>query len=166
MNILLNHKGYLLIERYGRIYIQFYGGYDDLPCEIPVSDEDSYRVMMEPPLIDDIIKGAKKDLTWTADSFREIGIREYLIYHIRLSQTQVDKTIETLLRHKDICNEFYRYIIDEEFPASQLSVEGYTAEQICKTTCLTPLGAYCYLIYLRENPEKALADLAAGLPRK
>ena len=31
---------------------------------------------------------------------------------------------------------------------------------------LSPLGAYNYLIYLRENPQNALADLKAGLPRK
>ena len=31
---------------------------------------------------------------------------------------------------------------------------------------LNSLGAYNYLIYLRENPNEALASLKAGLPIK
>ena len=47
-----------------------------------------------------------------------------------------------------------------------IKCEGYSAEELCNTTILKPLGAYNYLIYLRDNPEEALANLKAGLPIK
>ena len=45
-------------------------------------------------------------------------------------------------------------------------VEGYNAKMLFANYPLSELGAYKYLIYLREEPEAALADLKAGLPRK
>ena len=45
-------------------------------------------------------------------------------------------------------------------------VEGYSAQDIFEKTYLTEIGAYNYLIYLKEDPEQALKDLKDGLPRK
>lgn len=45
-------------------------------------------------------------------------------------------------------------------------MHGYTAEFLSKEYNLSPLGAYNYLVYLIEDPERALADLKAGLPTK
>ena len=39
-------------------------------------------------------------------------------------------------------------------------------EFLSKEYYLSPLGAYNYLVYLIEDPERALADLKAGLPTK
>ena len=47
-----------------------------------------------------------------------------------------------------------------------ISIEGYTAERLVTSTYLRPVGAYSYLIYLREKPKEALEDLKRGLPRK
>ena len=43
---------------------------------------------------------------------------------------------------------------------------GYYASKLVEDFPLSPLGAYNYLIYLREDPQNAIADLKAGLPIK
>ena len=43
---------------------------------------------------------------------------------------------------------------------------GYYASKLVEEFPLSQLGAYNYLIYLREDPEHALANLKAGLPKK
>lgn len=80
----------------------------------------------------------------------------------------LDGKIKELYRHPDIFGEFINYILaGEEFEeAEALTVEGYTAKRLTEETILTPLGAFNYLIYLREEPQEALADLKARLPRR
>ena len=61
---------------------------------------------------------------------------------------------------EDIKMEFYETIMYESFPVnSPIKVEGYTAQQLNETTHLTVMGAYNYLIYLREDPKMALDNL-------
>lgn len=65
-----------------------------------------------------------------------------------------------LQRHPDILSEFRQWIRSKEFPREvAISIEGYTAASLVKATYLRPVGAYTYLIYLRENPKAALEDL-------
>ena len=44
--------------------------------------------------------------------------------------------------------------------------KGCSAQDIYEKTYLTEIGAYNYLIYLKEDPEQALKDLKNGLPIK
>ena len=75
--------------------------------------------------------------------------------------------MKKIARHADIRKEFYLYIMDDEvFTPNPIKVEGFTAQHLVTNYPLSVLGAYNYLIYLREIPEKALADLKAGLPTK
>lgn len=55
---------------------------------------------------------------------------------------------------------------DEVFTPNPIKVEGFTAQYLATNYPLSALGAYNYLIYLREMPGKALADLKAGLPTR
>ena len=55
---------------------------------------------------------------------------------------------------------------DEVFTPNPIKVEGLTAQHLATNYPLSALGAYNYLIYLREMPEIALADLKAGLPTR
>lgn len=60
-----------------------------------------------------------------------------------------------------------QYIMDDEmFTPNPIKVEGFTAQHLATNYPLSALGSYNYLIYLREMPGKALADLKAGLPTK
>lgn len=111
---------------------------------------------------------------WYADNYRNKSeavlrreqIKNCLLSEYGLSERRADIAISKLARHKDIYLEFAGYVDNKVFPESGLSVAGYTAEALNRNYSLSVLGAYNYLIYLREMPEKALADLKAGLPRK
>lgn len=168
MNVLKEYKGYQLIERYDKTYIRFWGGREeDMPCEIPVSKTDAERVISEASVIDELLSIAKTQIEWTANSFYKIGITEYILHHMKLSQTRAEKSYEKIARHADVRKEFYQYIMDDEvFTQNPIKVEGFTAQHLATNYPLSVLGAYNYLIYLREMPEKALADLKAGLLTK
>lgn len=165
--VLKNDAGYMLIERYGRPYVHFLGGSnDDFPCEFPVTEEEAQLVLADSLLIDTLIEQAIKKYPWTSDSFQKIAITEYLLYHVKMSERRAEKAYEKLNRHSDIHQEFHSFVIEGKYPNIATKVAGFTAEVLANNYPLSPLGAYNYLIYLREMPEKALADLKAGLPTK
>lgn len=168
MNVLKEYKGYQLVERYDKTYIRFWGGREEnMPCEFPVSKTDAERVISEASVIDELLSVAKTQIEWTTNSFYKIGIIEYILHRMKLSQTRAEKAYEKIAKHADICKEFYQYIMnDEAFTPNPIKVEGFTVQYLVDNYPLSVLGAYNYLIYLREMPEEALADLKAGLPIK
>ncbi|MBQ9658788.1 MAG: hypothetical protein IJV31_08500 [Clostridia bacterium] len=168
MKVLKEYKGCQLIERYNKLYVRFWGGRDDnMACEFPITQEQANKAIDNPNLIDEYISQEKKNVEWIAETFYEIGIVEYIINALEKSSEYAKKAYEKLCKYKDIRNEFYNYVMNEEFPKEKvISVEGHTAEELCNTTRLNILGAYNYLIYLRDNPDESLANLKAGLPVK
>jgi len=86
----------------------------------------------------------------------------------RMSEKRAVLAIQKLLTHKDIYDEFVLVAMSGKYAkeSSVVSVEGYTAESLNSNYPLSLLGAYNYLIYLRESPKEALEDLKKGLPRK
>lgn len=164
MEILREYKGYQLVERYGKHYICFHG--DDTLCEFPVLESSVSQILTDETLIERLMTKAKKNVEWTPCTFYNIGITEYALYHLHLSPARAAKAYKKLSEYPDILNEFYQYIMTETYPQTPIEVEGYTAEYLVAHFPLSPLGAYNYLIYLREMPQKALADLKAGLPTK
>ena len=98
----------------------------------------------------------------------DIAIR-YIVNSYNYSQTRAKKMVEQIAGYSDIFEEFLNYIRIGKFrkkDRTQTQIEGFTAERLCKEYDLSPLGAYNFLVYLREEPQNALADLKAGLPRK
>lgn len=85
-----------------------------------------------------------------------------------VSSNKFDAKIKEFVRHTDIYEELINYILAEEHfdETMPLTVEGYTAKQLTNETILTPLGAFNYLVYLREDPKNAFADLKAELPHR
>lgn len=85
-----------------------------------------------------------------------------------MSEQQADDALRYLKRDMNVLAEFKHYVATGSFVPADCCyrIQGYSAEQLCRTTCLTPLGAFNYLIYLQERPEEALANLKAGLPRR
>lgn len=86
----------------------------------------------------------------------------------RLSEKRAVLAVQKLLTHKDIYDEFILVAKSGKYAkeSSAVSAEGYTAEMLNANYPLSVLGAYNYLIYLRESPKAALEDLKKGLPRK
>ena len=168
VSLLQEYRGYECLRKYNdRYYIRFYGGYNnDIPCEFAISEEEAKRVGRDAVVIKELIDSAKKNIAWVEKSFYEIGVKDYMLYHLGLSPTRTEESYKKLNTHPDILREFYFFIMNSLSPWKSISVEGYTAERLLQETELNPLGAYNYLIYLREKPEEALANLKKGLPRK
>lgn len=111
---------------------------------------------------------------WYAENYRQKGpaaiqreqIKSYLLSECGLSEKRADASIAKLARHKDIYLEFAEYVSKQDFPEDGIKVCEYDAAALHQDYPLSPLGAYNYLIYLREMPEKALSDLKAGLPSR
>ena len=86
-----------------------------------------------------------------------------------MSQKVTIQTLIAMEKQKDVFDEFMDYIRKDSFvfpDHDALSVEGFTAQYLYENYSLSEIGAYNYLIYLRNNPEQAKKDLKNGLPRK
>lgn len=97
----------------------------------------------------------------------ELITRLKVKYH--LNQKMAIQTIVGLQKHPDIWEEFLNGLQSTPFlfpKEGAVSVNGYTAEMLFKNYPLSELGAYHYLIYLRNDPVSARNDLKQGLPRR
>ncbi len=95
-------------------------------------------------------------------------IRKYLEEEKKMSSVILERTIAKIERHTDIAEEFKFWIETKEYKTdTPLRIEGYTAEEIFKMApFLDGLGVFNFLVTLREQPEKAKAQISAGFPRK
>ena len=91
-----------------------------------------------------IIANASRD----SNSKEEMAVR-FVQQKYKYSEKQSRRMVAQIAKHKEIFEEFFNY-----------------ARVLSKEYNLSPLGAYNYLVYLIEDPERALADLKAGLPTK
>lgn len=77
----------------------------------------------------------------------------------QMTQEQAKEAYKKLSTQVDLLNEFYFYVKNKRFKAHYpRTVHGIPAKHLYETICDTPLSAYLYLVYLREEPEKALAE--------
>ena len=101
------------------------------------------------------------------ESKRDTLIKNYLLEDCDMSNQRAENALKKLSSHIDILIEFYFYVKNRRFKEfSPITVKKISAKQLVDTTYLSPVGAYNYLIYLRESPKEALEDLKKGLPRK
>lgn len=87
----------------------------------------------------------------------------------KMNQKMAIQSILELQKQTDVWNEFVQGLKSEPFvfpKQNAVTVEGFTAEHLCENYPLSELGAYNYLIYLRNDPKNAINDLKKGLPRK
>ena len=85
------------------------------------------------------------------------------------SKKQARRMVTQIARHKEVFDEFFNYSLTNDLckrDGSKVSIEGFTAERLMHEYNLSVLGAYNYLVYLSEEPERALKDLKNRLPRK
>ena len=71
-------------------------------------------------------------------------------------------------KNPDIAAEFEYWIEHKTYKeAGAVSVEGYTAKKLSeKSEYLNGEGAFAMLVELRDNPKKALQQIAKGFKRK
>lgn len=95
-------------------------------------------------------------------------LRNYLIEDMKYSEKLADATCEDFKRNFDIAEELWITLDCKDFPAPgyYITVRGYSAEELYNNYKLNVLGAYNYLIFLREEPMRALDLLKKELPRR
>lgn len=92
-------------------------------------------------------------------------IKEYLINEKGYTEKRANIDCDDLIKHIDIASELV-VALKSGIPDKGIEVNGYSAKILNGNYPLSLLGAYNYLVYLREEPDQALADLKKGLPRK
>lgn len=102
-------------------------------------------------------------------NLKEDMLCRYIMQKYGYSEKHAKTMVNQMAPHHDIFEEFFHYALTGEFQkedGTQTVVCGYTAEKLNSDYNLSPLGAYNYLVYLKEEPQRALKDLKDGLPRK
>lgn len=86
----------------------------------------------------------------------------------RMTEKRAILAMKKLQTHQDIYDEFVLVATTKKCASKDraITIEGFTAEKLNHDFPLSVMGAYNFLIYLRENPKEALEDLKKGLPRK
>ena len=131
------------------------------------SVQDASRIFLEfnSNYTSDIFKLIDKTAVDIEQYFQTL-LRSYL--ESSVSPNRMDAKVKEFSRHTDIYEELINYILaGEQFEETvSVAVEGYTDKRLMNETILTPIGAFGYLVYLREKPKEALADLKANLPHR
>ena len=105
----------------------------------------------------------------TKGNSKEEMLCRYIQQKYGYSEKRSRVMVDQMLPYSDIFEEFFNYSRVGKFrkkDESQVEICGYTAEVLNRDFNLSPLGAYNFLVYLKEEPERAIADLMARLPRK
>ena len=139
--------------------IRFSGQKDTCRVGISFASELNVDVL---PLIRDI-----ESATYSFSRYDK-DVMELLKAKYKMSEKRAVLTVQKLLKHRDIYAEFVQTssMSGEVKEDGMVSVAGFTAQKLHREYPLSLLGAYNYLIYLREEPEAALTALKNGLPRK
>ena len=168
MKILKIIPGMMMLEQYGNKYIRYDGGQIvEETIQGKITDEDCDRILKDEITMEDVVNHySHLGLWWDYDELRESLMKDYLRTQGKYSEQRLNEIIEKLRTNRLVFHGFYDYDLFEDYPERPLRVEGFTAKYLAENYSLTPLGAYNYLIYLSNDPKKALADLEAGLPKK
>lgn len=80
----------------------------------------------------------------------------------------LEKKMAKFDNNPDIASEFAYWIENKEYKTDgALCIEGHTAKSLSEVSqYLEGEGAFMMLIELRENPERALSQIAKGFKRK
>lgn len=89
-------------------------------------------------------------------------LQRYIQQKYGYSDKRASSMLNQMILYDDIFEEFFNYARVGKFckkDKTQTQVCGYTAETLHCDYNLSPLGAYNYLVYLKEDPSNALTDL-------
>ena len=116
-----------------------------------------------------MMKSELMNFSATEGNSKEEMLCRYIQQKYGCSEKRSRAMVSRMLPYNDIFEDFFNYACVGKFrkkDESQVEICGYTAEVLNRDFNLSPLGAYNFLVYLKEEPERAIADLKAGLPRK
>lgn len=84
----------------------------------------------------------------------EIAIK-YMMKNYNYTRVKAVKTVNKIEVYRDLFDEMFYYMENDEFPDSCIEVEGITAQKLIDDKDLSIPVAYSFLVELRENPDKA-----------
>ena len=126
------------------------------------SEDEAFDKMMTQVFVDlytshYITRSIDKDII----KIKKETVCNYLRDTYSYSERKAESAWEYLKKDMHVLFEFKYYVLNGSFiPEKQCyKVQGYSAEQIHKTTHLEVLGAFNYLVYLSTKPQEALANL-------
>lgn len=159
MRILMQDAKYTLLEQYGFCYIRY--TVDNVVYQLSVTSEAREKLLTGAFVMSDIVKDYETAGLCDVSCMRRMHVKACIKNSTGYSGERLDKVVDKLETYDDIFSEFYRYVLYEAMPVdgALVSVKGFTAPVLCENYMLTPLGAYNYLIYLRECPRDAMRDL-------
>jgi hypothetical protein len=148
-----------LVMKYQNTEVAFDGTREDTNVRVMYPKETKVNVL---PVL-----GSIETVSYENNNYDPYIIRK-LTDDGKMSTKRAVLAVQKLQTHQDIYHEYVSVVKNDGAVSSdkQIHVEGYTAQQLSQNYPLSLLGAYNYLIYLRESPKEALADLKNGLPRR
>ena len=155
---------YQLIKRYqDRYYIRFElesGFIAELPVsEIPTGKNVVKLITDKPSEMIKIVNAFRQKGDWTETSYVQSTIIDCLLYSGDMPMTQASKIWSKLSRHEDLVQEMYNMIVEGSPGIRSVKAAGFTARKLMDITQMTLIGAYLFMVSLREDPEKALPQL-------
>ena len=161
MEIILEHENFKLVKRYNIFYINVSMGKENpFICEIKITNQEALKIITNKNIIKDTFSAYKTKSSWTKQFFINEFIKDYLHFGRKIKETEVSKYLDYFNSQKDIVLELYNTLITGAFPETNaVNVKGYTAKSLNETTNLDVINSYSYLIYLRKNEKRAIAEL-------
>ena len=165
VEILKREQGIIILNQYGKSYIRFMaGGISDKLYQIEISKEE-LDLVMNSSINGELIVNRYMNLEpGLPEGLEDRVIIDYLSFSTDYSDRRKQAILNKFHKYGDIFNEFYYYVLREIFEDGVVE-SGYYASKLVKEFNLSPLDAYNYLIYLREDTQNAIAGLKDGLQK-
>ncbi|WP_026504436.1 hypothetical protein [Butyrivibrio sp. NC3005] len=163
-DILDSSKNYQLIKRYfERYYIRFEQE-DGFICELPVSEIPTgvnvvSLIKDNPSQMVRIVNLFMQNENWTESVFIHSTITDCLLYSGDMPKNQASGILKKLSKYEDILIELYNMIVEEKTGIRVVKAAGYTAQTLMDITELNLIGAYLFLVSLRDDEKEALDRL-------
>lgn len=159
MQTLMQDGDFILLKQYGLYYIRHH--VNNIVCQLTITNEERENLLLGKTTMSDIVKDYSENKLYDIANMRRAHVKAYIKISTGYEDDLLDNILDKLQQYPDIFLEFYQYVLDEKMPISDknVSVKHFTAQDLCEHYLLTPLGAYNYLIYLRECPKDAIKDL-------
>ena len=118
-------------------------------------------------LWDETILALKKEgyinkcITKQVVCLEKILVLDYMKEKCKLQDYELEDAWRTLKQDFGILNEFKYHVFKGEFipKGSSIFFNGYTVEQIYNETDLSLLASFNMMIFLKQNPSKALGNI-------
>lgn len=160
MKILKSEPGIIVLEQYGRTYLRFMaGGICDKLYQVEISNKELEMIMNASASAESVVNHHMNIDPDLPDGLEDKTITDCLPFSTSLSDKEKQDMMDALHRHRDIWNEFYFFVLMEEFEEDGITEQGYCASRLAEEFSMSPAEAYRCLVSLREAPKGTAARL-------